>query len=117
MITDEIQKTIDEQTGVARYLIVLAVGSRSYNEMKRSVAERVVERLPETTDQIQAYAAERLAVEDTIVERMKMMDADHYENLLRPAFKEDEWIIIALGATLGFLFGELQVQIITHLAR
>jgi uncharacterized membrane protein YheB (UPF0754 family) len=117
MIGDEIQRTIDEQTGVARHLITLAVGSRSYNEMKKAIADRVIERLPETTGQIQAYAAERLAVEDTIVERMKLMDADQYENLLRPAFKEDEWIIVALGATLGFLFGELQVQIITHLAR
>ena len=47
---------------------------------------------------------------------MKTMDIDDYESLLRPAFKEDEWIIVALGATLGFLFGEIQVQIITHLA-
>jgi uncharacterized membrane protein YheB (UPF0754 family) len=116
MIRDEIQRTIDEQTGVARYLITLAVGSRSYGDMKRSIAERVIERLPETAGQIQAYAAERLAVDDTIVERKRLMDADQYENLLRPAFKADEWIIVALGAALGFLLGELQVQIITHLA-
>jgi hypothetical protein len=51
-----------------------------------------------------------------IVERMALMDTDGYENLLRPALKDDEWIIVALGATLGFLFGELQVQIITQLA-
>ena len=44
------------------------------------------------------------------------MDTDAYESLLRPAFKDDEWVVVALGATLGFLFGELQVQIITHFA-
>ena len=116
MIGDEIQKTIDEQTGVARHLIILAVGSRKYTAMKESIAERVIERMPEASYQAQAYAADRLDIENTIVERMRMMDTDDYENLLRPAFKDDEWIIVALGATLGFLFGEIQVQIITHLA-
>jgi hypothetical protein len=41
---------------------------------------------------------------------------DSYENLLRPAFKDDEWIVVALGVALGFLFGELLSQIITHLS-
>jgi len=116
MIRDEIQKTIDEQTGVAKQLIVLSVGSRKYTAMKQSIAERVIEQMPEASYQAQAYAAERLDIENTIVERMRLMDTDDYENLLRPAFKDDEWIIVALGATLGFLFGEIQVQIITHLA-
>ena len=116
MIRDEIQKTIDEQTGVAKHLIILSVGSRNYIAMKKSIAERVIEKMPEASYQAQAYAAERLDIENTIVERMRTMDTDDYENLLRPAFKDDEWIIVALGATLGFLFGEIQVQIITHLA-
>ncbi|MBV9810211.1 MAG: hypothetical protein JO286_23745 [Solirubrobacterales bacterium] len=116
MIRDEIQKTIDEQTGVATQLIVLSVGSRKYTAMKKSIAERVIEKMPEASYQAQAYAAERLDIEDTIIERMRLMDINDYENLLRPAFKDDEWIIVALGATLGFLFGEIQVQIITHLA-
>jgi uncharacterized membrane protein YheB (UPF0754 family) len=116
MIKEEIQKTIDEQTGIARPLIILSVGSSRYTAMKKSIAERVIETMPEASYQAQAYAAKRLDIENTIVERMSLMDTDDYENLLRPAFKDDEWIIVALGATLGFLFGELQVQIITHLA-
>ena len=84
--------------------------------MKQSIAQRVIAKMPETSRQIETYAAERLDIENTIVTRMRMMDSDDYENLLRPAFKDDEWIIVALGATLGFLFGEIQVQIITHLA-
>jgi len=116
MIRDEIQATIDEQTGVAKHLIILSVGSRKYNAMKESIAERVIEKMPEASHKAQAYAAKRLDVENTIVERMRLMDTNDYENLLRPAFKDDEWIIVALGATLGFLFGEIQVQIITRLA-
>ena len=116
IIKDEIQKTIDEQTGIAKPLIILSVGSSKYTAMKKSIAERVIETMPEASYQAQAYAAKRLDIENTIVERMSLMDTDDYENLLRPAFKDDEWIIVALGATLGFLVGEIQVQIITHLA-
>jgi hypothetical protein len=47
---------------------------------------------------------------------MALLDTDSYENLLRPAFNDDEWIVVALGATLGFLFGELLSQIIAHVA-
>ena len=116
IIQDEIRETIDQQTGVARRLVILTVGSRKYNEMKKSIAQLVTDKIPETSLQVEAYATERLDIENTIVERMRMMDTDDYEDLLRPAFKDDEWIVVALGATLGFLFGELQVQIITHLA-
>ena len=63
--------------------------------MKRSAAERVIERMPETSQQSEAYAAERLDIENTIVERMRTMDTDAYENLLRPAFKDDEWVVVA----------------------
>jgi uncharacterized membrane protein YheB (UPF0754 family) len=117
MMQEEIQRTIDQQTGIARHAVTLAVGSRKYTAMKQSVADRVVAKMPEGAEQIEAYATDRLDIENTIVERMQMMDTNSYENLLRPAFKDDEWIVVALGATLGFLFGELQVQIITHLAR
>jgi len=34
--------------------------------------------------------------------------------MLRPVFKEDEWILIAVGAALGFLVGELQVFVMLH---
>jgi uncharacterized membrane protein YheB (UPF0754 family) len=114
VIQDEIQRTIDEQTGVAKRIITTFAG-RQYMEMKHTIAERVIERIPEASKHVESYAAERLDIENTMVEKMSEMDTDTYENLLRPAFKDDEWIVVALGATLGFLFGELQVHIITSL--
>ena len=115
IIEEEIRRTIDEQAGFAGRIFGVVGGSR-YQKMKKQIAEMVIEKLPEQSQQAEAYAAERLDIENTLVERMSEMTPEVYENLLRPAFKDDEWIVVALGATLGFLFGELQVQIITHLA-
>ncbi len=67
-----------------------------------AVAERVIAKIPETSEHVEAYAAERLDIENTLNDRMALLDTDSYENLLRPAFKDDEWIVVALGATLGF---------------
>jgi hypothetical protein len=34
---------------------------------------------------------------------------------MRPIFKDDEWLMVTVGAVLGFLVGELQVALVTHL--
>jgi hypothetical protein len=45
------------------------------------------------------------------------MSQDEFEQLLRPAFQQDEWKLIAVGAILGFVVGELQVQLVEHFGR
>ena len=42
---------------------------------------------------------------------------EQYESILRPVFKDDEPLMIAVGAILGGLVGEIQVQVIEHFAR
>ena len=115
VIQTEIRTTIDDQLGVA-VRVIEAVGSRQYQDMKQQIAESIVAKLPETSSYIEEYFAERLQLEDMMVEKMLQLDTTSYENLLRPAFKDDEWIIVVLGAALGFLFGELQAELIVHFA-
>ncbi|MCV7423147.1 DUF445 domain-containing protein [Mycobacterium yunnanensis] len=115
VIQSEIARTIDEQMGfVGR--IVDVVGGRRYQDMKKSIAASMIEKLPETSAHLEEYAASRLDLENTMITKMAELDPQSFENLLRPAFKDDEWIIVVLGATLGFLFGELQSQVIVLLA-
>lgn len=45
---------------------------------------------------------------------MRELTPAEFESLLRPAFQQDEWILIAVGAALGFLVGELQVFLMLH---
>lgn len=115
IIETEIARTIDNQLGFAGRVIDVVGGSK-YQTMKKTLATSVIDRIPETSAQIEKYAAERLDLENTMIEKMAELTPIEYENLLRPAFKDDEWIIVVLGAGLGFLFGELQSQIILLLA-
>ena len=49
-----------------------------------------------------------MAIEDTLVDRMRELSPRKFEGMLRPAFEEDEWILITVGAALGLAVGVFQ---------
>ena len=110
LIQRNVRQLIDDQAGMVRPLVVYAVGSRQYIEMKAHVAEKIMARLPETMKHVESYAEDAMDIRNTLVDRMQRLTATEFEGMLRPAFKEDEWSLIAVGAALGFLVGEMQVH-------
>jgi uncharacterized membrane protein YheB (UPF0754 family) len=114
LIERSLSEELDRQVGSARPLVVLAVGSTGYQQVKDLVADLVLQRLPETAQRLEAYAEDALDIRATVVSKMREMSQDEFEQLLRPAFQQDEWKLIATGAVLGFLVGELQVLLVEH---
>lgn len=100
----EIRESVDKQLGFAARF-VNAVGGRQYRDMKQQIADIVIEQLPSNMSYVEKYFAERINLEQIMVDKMSQMDSQSFENLLRPIFKNDEWIIIVVGAALGFLVG------------
>ncbi|MBE1500457.1 uncharacterized membrane protein YheB (UPF0754 family) [Amycolatopsis lexingtonensis] len=112
-----IQRQLDRELGsVAKPLLVFAVGSRKYQDMKLSIASQIMSRLPETMRYIEDYATDAMDIRNVLVSKMKQLSPKEFERLLRPAFEQDEWILIATGAVLGFAVGEAQVLLLEHLA-
>ncbi|MET8995334.1 DUF445 domain-containing protein [Amycolatopsis sp. Hca4] len=112
-----IQHQLDRELGsVAKPLLVFAVGSRKYQEMKLTISSQIMSRLPDTMRYIEDYAADAMDIRNVLVSKMKQLSPREFERLLRPAFEQDEWILIATGAVLGFAVGEAQVLILEHLA-
>jgi uncharacterized membrane protein YheB (UPF0754 family) len=114
IIQREVQRTIDTQTGLIKPFVVAAVGSVKFQEMKATVAQKTMERVPQTVVHAEDYATGALDVRNTVVERMRRLNRLEFENLLRPAFRQDEWKLIAVGAVIGGLVGELQVLLMLH---
>ncbi|GAA3936645.1 DUF445 domain-containing protein [Litoribacillus peritrichatus] len=114
-LVDLIQKHVEvaseEQLGRARPLVKYALGSERFEEIRSYVVEKSMEMLPETSRHVEAYAMDALDINNTIIARMDQLTPKEFEGLLRPAFKEDEKTLIVAGAALGFLIGELQVQV------
>jgi len=48
-------------------------------------------------------------VERLMSERMQALSSDEFQDLLRPAFQEDEWILIVVGGFLGAMAGVFQL--------
>ncbi|MEC3977855.1 DUF445 family protein [Amycolatopsis sp. H20-H5] len=114
MIQREVQRTIDAQASLVKPLVALTVGGRQYQEMKKTAAAKAIEYLPETVKHVESYATNALDVRNTISEKMQQLTPIEFEGILRPAFKQDEWKLIAVGAIIGGLVGELQVLLLLH---
>lgn len=116
MVRKQVQAAIDRNTGPARPLVVLAVGSARYQEMKRSITAKVMQRMPETMLYIEDYARDAMDIRNLLVVKMQQLDEVKFEELIRPAFEQDEWILISVGALLGFVMGEVQALFLEHFA-
>ncbi len=117
VVQKQVQRIVDEQSGIAKPFVVFAVGSTKYQEMKRLVTQETIKRMPDTLKHIESYARDAMDLENTMAGKMKELSVEEFEALLHPAFEQDEWMLIAVGAALGFTVGEMQVLVMEHLAR
>lgn len=113
-IDKEISAAVDAQAGVAQPLVTLAIGTKRYRELKDTIVAMIIERLPETMQEAKDYAAKTLDIENLIVDKMSKLTPAQYESILRPVFKDDEMLMVTVGAVLGFFVGELQVVFVEH---
>ena len=114
MIQKNVQQMVDEQAGVLKPIVVLTVGSEKYKSMKESITQKMILQLPMALKHIEKYAEDAMDIKNTLVTKMQELTPEEFEGVLRPAFKQDEWILITVGAVLGFMVGELQVLLMEH---
>ena len=106
-----VKQEIDQQAGIVKPLVVYAMGGQKYQSLKEQVAVRIMAQLPDTMKYIESYAEDAMDIRNTLVTRMQQLSSEEFEGMLRPAFKEDEWTLIIVGAVLGFLVGEMQIHL------
>ncbi|GLZ40385.1 DUF445 family protein [Actinokineospora sp. NBRC 105648] len=114
MIQRHVQKSVDEQASIAKPFVAVAVGTRRFQEMKHDAADKAMTRLTSTALYAEPYAREALDIGNTIAAKMNELSREEYEGLLRPAFRQDEWKLIAVGAVIGALVGHLQAILMLH---
>ena len=104
-----VKRSIDEQAGLSKNLYQIFAGTRKYDELKEIAANRFVESLPLSIHHTFKYTESAIDLEATMREKMLALSPVEFEGVLRPAFQEDEWILILVGAALGGLagFGQL----------
>ena len=87
----------------------LVVPEASRPALRAEVLERIQTEWPKPGGFFHTFAGEAVDLQGELERRMKALDRESYEGVLRPAFQQDEWKLIAAGAVLGTIAGILQL--------
>ncbi len=96
------------ESGVVRTAIQLTVGPQGYADLKRTVVDKATLKSLEPLQDPQFNKERAQVIARIFSVRMKAMTPSEFQDLLRPAFQEDEWIIVVLGGIFGFVAGWIQ---------
>lgn len=102
--------------GFIRTAAQITVGPGGYADLKRAVEDKAMDLAVEPFED-EHFNRERSAIIERLMrDRMKALSAEDFQDLLRPAFQEDEWILILVGGFLGTLAGTAQLLFVFGLS-
>ncbi len=87
----------------------LVVPEEKRPALRAELLERIQTEWPKPGGFFHTFAGESVDLQGELEQRMKALDRESYEGVLRPAFQQDEWKLIAAGAVLGTVAGVLQL--------
>jgi len=94
---------------MAKPIMASTVRSDLLEDIKYQIAHDVLS--PQALQSIEGYVESALDIENTIASKLSELPPEEFEDILRSAFKEDEWILIFVGALLGGAISVLQMLI------
>jgi uncharacterized membrane protein YheB (UPF0754 family) len=115
MVQTEVLDALDAELGLIEPLVPAAIGSARYERMRAQVVTKAQEVMPAAAERLEPYTAEAMSIETTLQETLASLTNEELEQMLRPVFKDDEWLVVVIGGGLGFVVGELQVLLLTTL--
>ncbi|HEX4937051.1 MAG TPA: hypothetical protein VFX11_00135, partial [Candidatus Kapabacteria bacterium] len=101
-------------SSVVRTATQMALGVQGYMELKDTIADKAVQMTMGPISE-PAFNRDRAKIIERIFsERMRALTSGEFQDLLRPAFQEDEWIFVVLGAVTGLIAGSIQLILGFH---
>ncbi|HRP68488.1 MAG TPA: DUF445 family protein [Turneriella sp.] len=109
VIQSNVIRALARVEGIAQPILSFAIGSERYESLKTLIIKRINEAVPTYANTVEGYLGKAMDLEKTLYERLSNLPPEDFENLLRTAFQEDEWILILVGSALGFAVGLVQM--------
>jgi uncharacterized membrane protein YheB (UPF0754 family) len=98
-------KAVENTAISAQPIISLTIGPAKYQAIKNKIVEKMMEVAPKSIEAIEDYVGTALDLENTMYQKMRVLDPPEFESILRSAFQEDELLLILIGAALGAMVG------------
>ena len=106
-----IKRHINEimETPLVRTSLQLSLGPKEYAKLKTDLIDRSIEitMVPVCDPAFNASRAQKIY--QMFRDRIRELTPKEFQNLLRPAFQEDGWILILLGGVTGFIAGTIHL--------
>ena len=113
MIRDAIRPEVDRAVGLAAPIVRMTSSTDQYERVREAFAEEGIDKTVDPLYDPEFNDERSDAIEELIYERLVALPPEEFIGLLRPAFQEDEWMLVMLGAVLGFVAGCLQLLVVT----
>lgn len=93
------------ESPLVRTSLQMSIGMKEYARLKSDLIDRSIEITmgPISNPVLNQSRADKIFT--MFRDRIRALTPKEFQNLLRPAFQEDEWILIVLGGVTGFIAG------------
>jgi uncharacterized membrane protein YheB (UPF0754 family) len=111
VLATTLRPAVDRASGRAHAAVRVAVGARQYDTIRESLAVEAVDDTIAPLYDAEFNRAQSAAIRALLRERMSALPYADFVEVLRAAIKEDEWMLYAHGALLGFGAGLIHLAI------
>lgn len=97
------------ETPLLRTVLQMSIGPTEYAKLKADMIDKSIEATMKPIANPALNESRGRKIYQIFYERLLKLTPPEFQNLLRPAFHEDEWILIVLGGVTGALAGAIQL--------
>lgn len=108
LIRRSVAKAVDTTAAIAKPVLSFTLGSDKYDDLKKYAVAKMTALVPASAERLEEYVGQAMDLENTMYQKMRELEPDEFEEILRSAFQEDEFLLIMVGAVLGAMVGLAQ---------
>jgi uncharacterized membrane protein YheB (UPF0754 family) len=97
------------ETPLLRTVLQMSIGPAEYAKLKMDMIDKSIEATMKPVSNPILNKSRGQKIYQIFYERLLKLTPPEFQNLLRPAFHEDEWILIVLGGVTGAIAGGIQL--------
>lgn len=117
ILAKHVRQVVDDSAGMGFWmgtpLVRRIMGTRQFINLKIQATDKLVVLADHELSYNKAFnEGQKTIIENLLRTRMEALSSEAFQGILRPAFKEDEWKLILVGALLGGLAGFAQLVLV-----
>ncbi len=111
MLAQAMRPAIDKAAGPVRGAVRVAVGTKRFDNIRDAVADEAVHRTIQPFRDPEFSRRQSQKIQALVATRTKELPPRDFVEMMRSAIKEDEWMLYAHGAIMGFGGGLLHLAL------